>query len=225
MDAGISWAGVKVVIFDCDGVMFDSRTANEAYYNDILLHFEKRQMNQEQCQFVHMNTATQSVAHLFKDDLQAQEAEAFRKQMSYFPYISKMQMEPYLKRFLAYLRPRFNTAIATNRSDTMGRVLEEHGLQGCFDLVISCLDVKHPKPAPDALFKILEHFGVSAQETVYIGDSEIDEQTAKAAGVPFMAYKNRSLKANYYVEHFKEIEVFLEAAKGPTTTVSTGDSP
>ena len=106
----------------------------------------------------------------------------------------------------------------------MGRVLEEHGLKGCFDLVISCLDVKHPKPAPDALFKILEHFGVSAQEAVYIGDSEIDDQTAKAAKVPFIAYKNRSLKADYYVEHFKEIEVFLEVGKEPTKTVSSGDT-
>ena len=225
MDAGISRVGVKVVIFDCDGVMFDSRRANEAYYNDILFHFGKRQMNQEQCQFVHMNTVTQSVAYLFKDDHQVQEAEIFRKQMSYFPYIAKMQMEPYLKRFLAYLRPLLKTAIATNRSDTMGRVLEEHGLKGCFDLVISCLDVKHPKPAPDALFKILEHFGVSAQETVYIGDSKIDEQTAKAAEVPFIAYKNRSLKADYYVEHFKEIEVFLDVGREPTKTVSSGDTP
>ena len=106
----------------------------------------------------------------------------------------------------------------------MGRVLEEHGLKGCFDLVISCLDVKHPKPAPDALFKILEHFGVSAQEAVYIGDSNIDDQTAKAAKVPFIAYKNRSLKADYYVEHFKEIEVFLEVGKEPTKTVSSGDT-
>jgi HAD superfamily hydrolase (TIGR01509 family) len=222
MDTGISWTDVKVVIFDCDGVMFDSRKANEAYYNDILYHFGKEQMNDEQCQYVHMNTAIQSVAHLFKDDDQAQEAEAFRKQMSYFPYITKMQMEPYLKRFLAYLKPRFKTAIATNRSDTMGRVLEEHGLAGYFDLVVSSLDVKHPKPAPDALFKILEHFGVSAQETVYIGDSKIDEQTAKAAKVPFIAYKNRGLAAARHIEHFKEIEVFLEVGKGPTKTVSSG---
>ena len=33
---------VRVVIFDCDGVMFDSKDANTAYYNTILHHFDMR---------------------------------------------------------------------------------------------------------------------------------------------------------------------------------------
>ena len=214
MDAGIPWTVIKVVIFDCDGVMFDSRKANEAYYNHILSHFGKGPMNRQQCRFVHMNTAIHSVAYLFKDDHQAQEAEAFRKQMSYFPYIAKMQMEPYLKSLLKYLRSFSKTAIATNRSDTMGRVLEEHGLTGYFDFVITSLDVKHPKPAADALLKILDHFAVSAHEAVYVGDSEIDEQTATAAKVPFIAYKNRSLKADYYVDHFEDMEAGIKQIRG-----------
>lgn len=214
MGIDILWEKLRVVIFDCDGVMFDSRQANEAYYNHILSHFGKPKMTTQQRQFVHMHTASQSVAHIFKDDSRAEAAEAYRKQMSYFPFISKMLREPYLKRLLAYLRPSYKTAIATNRSDTMGRVLEEHGLKGDFDLVVSCLDVEHPKPAPDALFKILDHFSLSAQEAVYIGDSEIDERTAKAAGVPFIAYKNRKLSADRHIEHFDEVEAFLEAGAG-----------
>ena len=39
------------------------------------------------------------------------------------------------------------------------------------------------KPAPDALVAIMKQYGVSAKETVYIGDSEVDIQTAKNAGV------------------------------------------
>jgi HAD superfamily hydrolase (TIGR01549 family) len=214
MGTAIAWAKIRVVIFDCDGVMFDSRQANEAYYNHILAHFGKPEMTMAQRQFVHMHTARQSVAHLFEDDPRAEAAEAYRQQMSYFPFIAKMRREPYLKRFLTYLRPSYKTAIATNRSDTMGRVLEEHGLQEDFDLVVSCLDVTHPKPAPDALFKILAHFSLSAPEALYIGDSEIDEKTAMAARVPFVAYKNRALAADCYIEHFGDIEAFLEAAAG-----------
>lgn len=224
MGTEISWAKIRVVVFDCDGVMFDSREANEAYYNHILSHFGRPDMNIEQCRFVHTHTARQSVAFIFKDDSRAQEAEAYRQQMSYFPFISKMHREPYLKRLLAYLRPSYKTAIATNRSDTMGRVLEEHGLEGDFDLVVSCLDVAHPKPAPDALFKILDHFSVSAPEAVYIGDSEIDETTARAALVPFIAYKNRNLSADCYIEHFSEMEALLEAGAGRGKAVSFGDA-
>jgi len=224
MGTEISWGKIRVVVFDCDGVMFDSGQANEAYYNQLLSHFGKPKMNIEQCRFVHMHTASQSVAHIFKDDPRAQEAEAYRQQMSYFPFVSKMHREPYLKRLLAYLRPSYKTAIATNRSDTMGRVLEEHGLEGAFDLVVSCLDVEHPKPAPDALFKILDHFSVSAQEAVYIGDSEIDQRTAKAARVPFIAYKNRKLSADCHIEHFVKMEAYLGAVAGRTKTIFPGES-
>lgn len=201
---------LKVVIFDCDGVMFDSKEANEAYYNHILAHFGKPMMDTEQSRYVHMNTANQSIAHLFSDDPRLEEAMAYRQKLTYLPFISRMQMEPYLKPFLECLRPTYKTAIATNRSDTMNQVLVQHGLEEYFDLVVSSLDVKRPKPDPESLLKVLSHFGLSTHEAIYIGDSEIDELAAKAAGIPLVAYKNGDLLAAYYAEHFKDIEVLLQ---------------
>ena len=204
---------VRVVIFDCDGVMFNSRKANEAYYNHILAQFGRPRMNSEECNYVHMHTAEKSVAYLFRNDPKVKEALAYWRRMSYLPFIPVMEMEPYLKDFLEYLRPAYKTAISTNRSDTMGPVLANHGLEGYFDLVVSCLDVKHPKPHPESLIKILDHFGLSPRKAIYIGDSEIDESAAKAAGIPLVAYKNPSLSAACHVTHFKEIEELLERSK------------
>ena len=39
------------------------------------------------------------------------------------------------------------------------------------------------KPAPDALFAIIKQAGVTVEETLYVGDSEVDIQTANNAGV------------------------------------------
>ncbi len=39
------------------------------------------------------------------------------------------------------------------------------------------------KPAPDALFGVMEAFGRTREETLYVGDSEVDIQTAKNAEV------------------------------------------
>ena len=201
---------VRVVIFDCDGVMFDSKRANEAYYNHILVQFGRPEMNKEECDYVHMNTAEQSVTYLFRNDPKLQDALAYWRGMSYLPFIPIMEMDPYLKAFLEYLRPAYKTAISTNRSDTMDPVLEEHGLKGYFDLVVSCLDVKHPKPDPESLIKILDYFGLSPEEAIYIGDSQIDEMAARAASVPLVSYKNPRLSAAFHVTHFKEIEALLE---------------
>lgn len=40
------------------------------------------------------------------------------------------------------------------------------------------------KPHPDALLAVMQHFGATPADTVYIGDSEVDIQTAAGAGVP-----------------------------------------
>ncbi len=40
------------------------------------------------------------------------------------------------------------------------------------------------KPAPDSLLAVMKELGASAETTVYVGDSEVDIQTAKNAGVP-----------------------------------------
>ena len=45
-------------------------------------------------------------------------------------------------------------------------------------------DAPRPKPAPDMLRAGLEKLGVSAEESLYIGDMVVDIETARAAGVP-----------------------------------------
>lgn len=43
------------------------------------------------------------------------------------------------------------------------------------------------KPAPDTVFAMMEEIGVSAEECVYVGDSEVDVLTAKNAGIDCIA--------------------------------------
>ena len=201
---------INVVAFDCDGVMFDTMKANMAYYNQILDHFGRPAMTTEQFAFSHMHTADQSIAYLFNDMESFEAAQAYRKNMSYLPFLKYMVIEPYLKPLLEKIRPRYKTAVATNRSDTMDSVLSEHGLEGHFDLIVSAADVDRPKPHPDPLIKILEHFIIDPHHSIYVGDSKLDEIAAKAAGRPFVAYKNRSLSADFHIQSLKEVEGILE---------------
>ncbi|MBU0986269.1 MAG: HAD family hydrolase [Proteobacteria bacterium] len=202
---------IKVVAFDCDGVMFDTVKANTAYYNQILKHFGRPAMTAEQIAYSHMHTADQSIAKLFEDEKSIQAAQAFRKKMSYLPFIDDMVIAPDLKPLIQRLRPRYKTAVATNRSDTMDRVITEHNLEGYFDLVVSACDVKRPKPYPDPLLKILEFFKIDAGNLIYIGDSQLDEEAARAAGVIFIAYQNTALSAALHITRLNEIENILWA--------------
>jgi HAD superfamily hydrolase (TIGR01509 family) len=201
---------IKVVAFDCDGVLFNTEKANKAYYNQILKHFGKPPMTPEQFAYAHMHTADESLAYLFDDAESLAAAQSYRKGMQYLEFIKYMIIEPYLKPLLDRLRPKYKTAIATNRSDTMDSVLSEHQLEGYFDLVVSVLEVAHPKPHPDPLLKILEYFKIKPHQAIYVGDSSVDEQAAKSAGIPLIAYQNRSLSADFHIESLKEIEAILE---------------
>ena len=196
---------VSAVIFDCDGVMFESRQANVNYYNSLLAHFNLPLMNKKEAAFVHMHTADESVRHIFRETSVIEEAQAYRMKVDYTPFIKDMIMEPGLKDLLRILKPEFGLAVATNRSNTIGDVLEHHGLKEYFDMVVSSLDVQDPKPHPEALYKILDRFQISPEQSIYVGDSLVDYETAKAAGVPFIAYKNIGLEADYHVDHLMDI--------------------
>jgi phosphoglycolate phosphatase len=191
--------------------MFDSRQANVNYYNTLLAHFNLPPMNKEKEAFVHMHTADDSVRHIFRETHYVEEAQAYRMEIDYTPFIKDMIMEPGLKKLLRLLKPGFGLAVATNRSNTIGGVLEHYGLEQFFDIVVSSLDVQKPKPHPEAIQKILDRFQISPQQSIYVGDSLVDYETAKAAGTPFIAYKNRSLEADYHANFLMDIAGLLLA--------------
>jgi phosphoglycolate phosphatase len=202
---------IAVVAFDCDGVMFDSAEANTAYYNQILAHLERPAMSATQEAFGHSHTVGETLAHIFADapDL-LPAAEAYRRHTGYFPFIRHMRMEPHLRALLTHLRRHRKTAVATNRTDTMQRVLEEHALEGLFDLVVSAADVDRPKPHPDQLLTIIAHFGIRPDELCFIGDSDLDQQAADAAGVPFIAFSNAELTAVAHIDRLDRVLDLLD---------------
>ena len=53
------------------------------------------------------------------------------------------------------------------------------------DIIVGGEDVKAAKPSPEGLLLAIKRLHVSKAETLYIGDSTVDAETAQAAGVDF----------------------------------------
>ena len=87
----------------------------------------------------------------------------------------------------------------------MGAVLEMSGLGELFDIVVTALDVKHPKPHPEALLKILDYFGYGVEEGIFIGDSEVDREHAASLGMKMIAFKNPELDSDYHADSFRAV--------------------
>jgi HAD superfamily hydrolase (TIGR01509 family) len=197
---------IKVVVFDCDGVMFDTSGANKMYYNKVLAHFGKPDLTQEQFVKVHMFTVKDALEYLFPEMESLESVYTFMATMRYDQFIPYMEREKGLKHLLAALKDRgMRRAVATNRTNTMQALLKAHKLEDAFDLVVTAADVQHPKPSPEQLYTIMEKFSFAPGEMLFVGDSEYDQMAAKKAGVPFIAFKNKALEADFHVTSMAEL--------------------
>jgi phosphoglycolate phosphatase len=201
---------LKAVVFDCDGVMFDTAFANRKYYDEVLELFGKTAMNDEQFKNVHMMTVTESIAYLFpeSDDLSG----IFKglQGIGYHKFIEHMVMEKGLKQLLDGLKEKgFIRCVATNRTNTMEKVLEIFDLEKYFDMVVTAAKVKKPKPDPEQLLMIMDEYSLKPDEVLFIGDTEYDSRAAAGAKTFFIAFKNNELEADYNVESMDEIARLL----------------
>jgi len=194
------------VVLDCDGVMFDSREANRAYYGHLRERFGRPALTEQEVGFVHAHPAPESVPFIFRAWPQdIERVNAYRAALDYTPFLRQMAIEPDLLEFLATVRPPLLTAISTNRTSTMAAVLDTFALRRHFDLVVTALDVQRPKPHPEALLRILASLGVRAEEGIFVGDTQVDVDHAAAVGMPLIAFRSPSLRAEYHVSSFREV--------------------
>lgn len=118
------------------------------------------------------------------------------------PELHKSGLERFLVRYDEKLRVHTNPypgiealvrklegdqAIATNKPGHLTRKLL--GLldwTGLFRTVVGGGEVPNRKPAPDAIHRVLELASVRLEDAIFVGDTPIDINTAKAAGIRFV---------------------------------------
>ncbi len=200
----------RLIIFDCDGVLFNSLEANRAFYNLIATRAGRAPLSPDEMAFCHMHTAFDSINFLFRDypDLMQRAFEIYDG-LDYADFLPFMTVEPGMVETVKWLRENRLTAISTNRSTTMPRLIELYNLDTLFDEIVCALDVKMPKPNPEGIELILDRLGCNRNDAVYVGDSKVDEDTAKNASIPLIAYKNRDLDTPFHADSFDDVARLL----------------
>ncbi len=95
--------------------------------------------------------------------------------------------KPYegIDEMLAELKRRGkNIAVVSNKFYDATRQLCHHFFPDTVAVAIGEREGISKKPAPDTVIAALEELGVSAEGAVYVGDSEVDVQTAQNCGIP-----------------------------------------
>jgi len=179
------------VVYDCDGVLFESRQANLAFYNTILQRFSAGSVPADDAQIAQLchTASSPQVLKVLLGEERAVEALAYAMTLDYRDFVPFMFPEPGLSLALEKISQRFPVALATNRGGSAPELIKHFGLGEFFSTIVTSHDVPRPKPHPDMLLLVSERFGVTPERLVFVGDSDADYQAAKAAGMPFVAYK------------------------------------
>lgn len=75
------------------------------------------------------------------------------------------------------------TALVSNKADFAVQALAKDYFEGLFDVALGERAEIARKPAPDMVYRVLRELGASTKEAVFIGDSDVDVQTAKNASL------------------------------------------
>jgi len=201
---------IKVIVYDCDGVLIDSSLANQAFYSHILGHFGREPLTPEQWEYVKPLSAPDALTWLLQDTPWLAAAQEYQQTVDNTPFLPLLRTEPNLHETLTLLRPHYRLAIATNRGKSLIPVLQHCGLAEFFDFMVTSLDVQHSKPHPECLNRILQHFDVLPGQACYIGDADIDREVSARAGVIFIAYQNPSLQADVHLQNHLDLWRFLK---------------
>jgi len=200
----------KAIIFDCDGVLFESHRANLAYYNRIFAEFNYPLINDPLSVEAHICHTASSPVVLSKLMHEPDVAAAlhFAQGIDYREFIPLMTESSGLKSSLSRLAEIFSLAVATNRGNSMQEVLTHFGLAHFFKVIVTSRDVEKPKPAPDMLLLVARQLGVEPGACLFVGDSELDQVAATKGRMPFVAF-GETLKIGRRIHTHTELTEML----------------
>lgn len=182
------YKGYKTVVFDLDGTLLDTLQDLYVAVNAALTEYALPTRTKEEVRAFVGNGVAKLMQRAIGEENHPQFHDILWAFKKYYGAHCKDETKPYagIMQLLNTLRSAgIKTAVVSNKTDFAVKLLAEEYFG---DLLLDAVGENEEggvrkKPAPDSLFSVLKKLNASNQETVYVGDSEVDIQTAKNAEV------------------------------------------
>jgi 2-phosphoglycolate phosphatase len=176
-------------LFDLDGTLVDSGKDVVASVRYALSQiFPGREQPADEEILALIGQPLESVVRALAGDVGDENARRFAD--LYRPYYAEhfndhTRVYPGIRELLKMLRGAgVKLALVTTKHQTQAEfTLAGAGLAGYFDYVHGWLEGRKHKPDPEPVLAALQNLGVEPAAAIMVGDSELDIQSAKAAGV------------------------------------------
>jgi phosphoglycolate phosphatase len=211
----LNFRSVRALIFDLDGTLIDSKQDLIHSVNAMLRELGRRELAEETISGYIGHGAPQLVARALGEG--CTEAERQQALEFFLRYYETHKMDttcayPEVAETLEKLAS-MPMAILTNKPVRISvRILDTMGLSKYFRAIYGGNSFETKKPDPLGARTILRELGAAPEEALLVGDSEVDVQTARNAGMMaaavnygFGVHDRGAYPADIYLERFGEL--------------------
>jgi phosphoglycolate phosphatase len=175
------------ILFDLDGTLLSTLEDLTDAVNYTLRHYNCPERTQEEiCSFLGYGAKWLIASALPENGKAFDVDQVLAFYQKYYAAHCQVKTRPYdgILEALAELRKEFPVAIVSNKPDIATKPLCKEYFGG--DIYALGESASCPrKPAPDMVYRGMHAIGV--ETCIYVGDSEVDVQTARNAGVPCLS--------------------------------------
>ena len=189
----------KLIIFDLDGVLIDSKNIHFNALNDALKTFDtKYVITEEEQQNIYEGLPTKAKLNLLNKNKGIPEDKfdsiwQIKQEITSIMFSNIAQDKDLIKLLTIIKNNNINIAVASNSiRKTVLECLNGLGVIDLIDYIISNEDVKNPKPHPEMYWNAMSNFGVISDETVIFEDSLVGKLAAKDSKANLIEIKNRT---------------------------------
>jgi len=179
----------KLYIFDFDGTLVDTFSDAGIYYNKALEKYGFPTHPLEEYKYLLGGSLEEVVTRILPEEARTEE-NIYRVKTEYwdtYPKSEKKNTKPYpgIVKLLRDLQEKgCILAINTNKKQPMVETMCQNLFPNIhFSVIAGNSDLYPPKPDPGGVNMILEKCQVKKEDSIYIGDSQYDFETAKNAGI------------------------------------------
>ncbi|OMD31768.1 pyrophosphatase PpaX [Paenibacillus odorifer] len=176
---------IECVLFDLDGTIVDTNELIISSFMYALKDNGLAPLTREEI-IPHMGTTLQQQMRVFSglEDVNGTLEKSYRSYNNEH-HDELVRSFPLVKETIEELSSRgIKLGIVTTKiRPTTIKTLERFDLLKYMDTIVTVNDVTEPKPHPEPVLTAIKNLGVDPRKTLMIGDSAVDIQSAKAAGV------------------------------------------
>ncbi len=177
----------KLAIFDLDGTILDTLEDLTDSTNHILSSNGYPTHSIDEVRSYVGNGIYMLIKRAAPNDTEEKEIQRlFEQFVSYYKDHCAIKTKAYegIKELLVALKEKgIKRAVVSNKGDFAVRILIDDYFPSLFEISVGEKQGVRKKPYPDSVNEVLRELSVTKEEAVYIGDSEVDIQTAKNAGL------------------------------------------